>query len=407
MNRIDIALAPPANGKGEPKSTAGKNDGKGSEFKSLMSLRLGAGGDDGKATGKAGIDRGDTGKSVRSGKAATVKDDTDAARLPPADATEAAVPKDALAMDANAPSALSAILGTETTPPLALADDGANAAGGQAKPAEKARSDLARAVAGTDRHARPIQAGAMPSDDDLKLALGQTAGTPETASTGTKDPFAVLSSMFRGDKPAEAGEESIDVVAPKMTVITRETHFAPVARLTPVQQVAAAVGTELMAADAPPPASVPAEAPSRQAASGPLKVLHVKLEPEELGTVVVKMRMVDQSLELELVARKRETAELLEKDKDALTRVLRASGYAPDVVTVTAASATSDSGQTQSGRPGAQGQPATAGQQGGSADNGSASGGDGNGRASRQAFAAEETTHEDVGSGRARGDLYL
>lgn len=400
MNRIDIAPAPPASGKGQARAAVGKDDGKGGDFKALMLWRLSARGDDGRAPGKTDADHADAAKPARPGKPAVARDKADAAPLPLVNVAEAIAPTETLTVDAGAPNALSAILNAEVAPPADVGEP-------TERPAtDKARSALTKAVAGADRLPQTKEAGSLPSDDDLALALGRAVGTPEAARAEMKDPFAVLSSMLKGDKPVEAGEDSADLVAPKMTVITRETHFAPVARLTPVQQVATAVGTELTAGEAPPPTtSAPAEAPTRHT-SGPLRVLHVKLEPEQLGTVVVKMRMVDQSLELELIAQKRETAELLEKDKDALTRVLRASGYAPDVVTVTATTATSDSGQP--GRPGAQGQPGQAGQQGGSADNGSASSGDGNnGRSPRQAFAAEEPPHEDAGSGRARGDLYL
>lgn len=393
MTRIDIALAPQPSGKAGTK-TAGKDDakdGKAGDFKSLMLWRLGAKGDDGKSA-KPGATEITKPGAKHAGK------DGDKADKPGTDPLEALLPPDTTVTvptdTAEPPIAWDAILGT-TPAPATIADTPLPTGKESAAP----KPSVQAVKAAVDSANIPV----LPTDNDLSLVVGD-ASTPPTDGGEVKDPFAVLSSMIKGDKAAEPAEDSVDIAAPKMSVITRETHFAPVARLTPVQQVATVVGKELAATEIAAPAPEPAV---RHASSGPLKVLHVKLEPEDLGTVVVKMRMVDQSLELELVAQKRETAELLEKDKEALTRVLRASGYAPDAVTVTATTTTSDSGS--SGRPGGQSQPQTGGQPGGSmTGNGSAAGGDdGSSRSPRQIFRAEETIHEDVGSGRARGDLYL
>lgn len=386
MTRIDIALAPQPSGKAGTK-TVGKDDakdGKAGDFKSLMLWRLGAKGDDGKP---------ETNEITKPGAKHAGKDG-DKAGKPSTDPIEALMPANAAVTiptdTAEPPIAWDAILGAaQPNAPESPLPTG--------KEADAPKPSVHAVKAAVDS----VNLPALPTDNDLSLVSGIASETKNDGGE-VKDPFAVLSSMIKGDKAADPSEDSVDIAAPKMSVITRETHFAPVARLTPVQQVATVVGKELAAGEIAAPAPEPA---TRHASSGPLKVLHVKLEPEDLGTVVVKMRMVDQSLELELVAQKRETAELLEKDKEALTRVLRASGYAPDAVTVTATTTTSDSGS--SGRPG--GQPQTGGQPGGSMNNnGSAAGGDdGSDRSPRQTFRAEETIHEDVGSGRARGDLYL
>lgn len=245
---------------------------------------------------------------------------------------------------------------------------------------------------------------ALPSTAGLDLA--RSDGTT-SATTDTADPFAALSSLLNRATESAAEPEAVDVAPIKMSVVTRETHFEPVARLSPVQQIATAIGEELVTVAEPKPTDTasPAAEPSRHS-SGPLKVLHVKLEPEDLGAVVLKMRLVDKSLELEVVASRQETADLLAKDRDMLTRVLRGSGYTADVIAITT-STTLDSGQTTGdNRAGAQpssGQPdAQTGSNRGSND----SAGSG-GRPSARPQPIEGTTHEESGAGRSGGDLYL
>ncbi|MFC4173057.1 flagellar hook-length control protein FliK [Microvirga sp. GCM10011540] len=67
---------------------------------------------------------------------------------------------------------------------------------------------------------------------------------------------------------------------------------------------------------------------------GVLRMLDIQLHPAELGVVTVKMRLSGDRLEMELHASNDETAELLKKDSEKLSSLLRTSGYRPDVVTV-------------------------------------------------------------------------
>jgi len=265
-----------------------------------------------------------------------------------------------------------------------------------AAPPEKA----ARATA--DRLGRSANA-VLPSTAGLDLARGNAA---QPATTDTADPFAALSSLL--DRVTDAAEpETVDIAPVKMSVVTRETHFEPVARLSPVQQIATAIGEELVTVGEPVPTETAAQTaePSRHSA-GPLKVLHVKLEPEDLGAVVLKMRLVDKSLELEVVAARQETADLLAKDRDMLTRALRGSGYMADVVTISASTAPDGGQPTGDNRAGAQASSGQSGAQAGGnrGSNDPAGGGD---RSPARPQPLEGASHEENGSGRSGGDLYL
>lgn len=265
-----------------------------------------------------------------------------------------------------------------------------------AAPPEKA----ARATA--DRQGGPAGV-ALPSTAGLDLARGDAA---QAAATDTADPFAALSSLLDRATDAAAEPETVDIAPIKMSVVSRETHFEPVARLSPVQQIATAIGEELVAGEPVPAETAPQTAEPSRHSAGPLKVLHVKLEPEDLGAVVLKMRLVDKSLELEVVASRQETADLLAKDRDMLTRALRGSGYTADVVAISASTAP-DSGQpTGDNRAGAQASSGQSGAQAGGnrGSNDPANGGD---RPSPHPQPVEGATHEESGSGRSGGDLYL
>jgi flagellar hook-length control protein FliK len=70
-----------------------------------------------------------------------------------------------------------------------------------------------------------------------------------------------------------------------------------------------------------------------------LKVLTIQLEPAELGTVTARLELRDATLELNLEASRRETAELLKGSGTALGQLLRVAGYALEGVRVSIADA--------------------------------------------------------------------
>ena len=115
-------------------------------------------------------------------------------------------------------------------------------------------------------------------------------------------------------------------------------------RLTPVQQLAnsivEAAGT---AADEPTPlpqaGAVAASAPVGAAARiKPLQVLNITLDPPDLGSVSIKMRLTGQKLDLNIEVAQKDTVPLLGKEGDSLSNALQSSGYTVDSLTIKAAS---------------------------------------------------------------------
>jgi flagellar hook-length control protein FliK len=175
-------------------------------------------------------------------------------------------------------------------------------------------------------------------------AQHRDAAPHESTTESGRDPFAALTSLLAKEdfgiesEPVSLADRKIEM--PKITMVSRETHFEPVIRIAPAQQVATAIVGELTTLpDDAASRSAPADIDNlslRTQSNGPLKILHIKLEPDNLGEVSVKMRLVGGTLELHLEASRTETLDMLTKDKDVLNRLLRASGYTPDVVTVQA-----------------------------------------------------------------------
>lgn len=96
----------------------------------------------------------------------------------------------------------------------------------------------------------------------------------------------------------------------------------------PSRQVAAAVLAQV--------GSVPtaAEASLKAGMDGPLRILTIQLRPDDLGTVLVRMRLRGDQLEMSLHASREETAALLRSDTGALDGLLRSAGYQPDIITI-------------------------------------------------------------------------
>lgn len=65
-----------------------------------------------------------------------------------------------------------------------------------------------------------------------------------------------------------------------------------------------------------------------------LKVLEIRLEPRELGTVLVRMSLRDNVLQIELGFGKSDAAATIAKNTDLLTQHLRSSGYVVDDIVV-------------------------------------------------------------------------
>jgi chemotaxis protein MotD len=275
------------------------------------------------------------------------------------------------------------------------------------------------------------------STTDIMAALVAAPASPRTADAPSPllDLRAALSAVVergaaeRGpaasvsQQPASSGDPgSIVAEAPvefraaapaKVSVVAQETHFVPPTVTNAVGQIADAVITDLPNLIDSPEMSVDSAAVKADARPDrtPMRMLTVQLDPPDLGEVTIKMRLKGDNLELRVAAANHDTARLLQTQRDALTDLMRDTGYQADVgdVQVADVRTVASSGNTSFGqsldRSDSQQSSAAEHRQQNGADRGSAGRGD---RPQRQQTASGGQEHAAPGSMPARSSaVYL
>ncbi|NNE24990.1 MAG: hypothetical protein HKN11_20510 [Rhizobiales bacterium] len=120
----------------------------------------------------------------------------------------------------------------------------------------------------------------------------------------------------------------------KVTVVHQETHFGS----APLQDMQLAGGrpgrSGMIAQPGQPGQSAPAPASLTTSQPGPMRVLHLHLEPAELGGVVVKMNMKGEALTVQIQPQLPQTALMLRSDSATLNSILQAAGVLADNASV-------------------------------------------------------------------------
>ncbi len=178
---------------------------------------------------------------------------------------------------------------------------------------------------------------------------------------------------------------------------------------------------DAIAVEAPSAPVAPPGQPAKlgQMPEGPLRLLTIQLQPADLGTVTVRMRLQEGRLEVGMETGRHDTAELLRRDGGALSDLLRGAGYQADLVAIRASSADMAGGQPsqQGSGQGAQAQSQPQGQSGRGqmafTDGGQGGGGSQPGSSDRRDAPRAETArsreggHEAYPVERDRSGLYL
>ena len=170
-------------------------------------------------------------------------------------------------------------------------------------------------------------------DPDMRIATPQTEGMHDNSSR--LPPSRQLHSSF----------ERIDRADRASAVARPNSGMDETAALT--RQVASAVGAQISAvipsASAPAGAtaavSTPSAAPSEnvrlRAGGAALKTLQIQLQPENLGTLDVTMKLVGGQLAIHLAASEASTALALKDDADGLRKLLTKAGFDIDEAAIT------------------------------------------------------------------------
>jgi chemotaxis protein MotD len=119
----------------------------------------------------------------------------------------------------------------------------------------------------------------------------------------------------------------------EFTVTRQETILPPVTGQPPAaHQAAEKIIAALQTADGSVPTSA-ANLP-RETAPAPVRILHIQLQPQDLGTLTVKLSLKGGGLDVKLEAADPHTVRILEADRDRLTDMLRSAGYSVDALAV-------------------------------------------------------------------------
>jgi chemotaxis protein MotD len=180
---------------------------------------------------------------------------------------------------------------------------------------------------------RPTGALARSKDGGQWPAQASPGGSP-VAQVGFNSRPATVEG--RSPRPASILEAAGPAADARSAAASHETALpTPQSLLSPVQQIADRLVADIASSGEARPADGTAAVPAA-ATPQPLKVLTVQLNPAELGVVTVRIALKGDGLELQIETDRRETARLVDADRETLSRVLRSAGYNVETVTVRA-----------------------------------------------------------------------
>lgn len=339
--------------------------------------------------------------------AASSTAETGGSNLPSA-TTAKQVLLDAKDMPGADPDLATQLLTDEQDDDLGVQENSADTAGAlddaQALAAsDQALTDTNVLAADVDRAAAmegPVRGAAAPPAQPTLASKGRSGGnvsaenatvtaseaglsnpTANPAAGDASDPAAVDMSATPIEDAAKSHTQAKDQEAPphlagetKATVLRAETHLPPMAHALPMQQIAERLESELSVVEKPvDTASVAGSSVNTVSA---VKVLHIQLQPADMGTVTVRMTLRGDELEIQLDVSRHDTARMLQQDRDALSKVLHSAGYVLDGLAVHVVEPDRTATQTQPGMQGhhAATQPSVQAQTGWSQPDGHSSG---------------------------------
>lgn len=184
--------------------------------------------------------------------------------------------------------------------------------------------------------AAPTRTGAQTDD----TASEETTSDPETQTDALRSPTqpaatAETRGAVRGHRAASglADGRLPEAQSEAGRVSMANGPMAEALPLADLQQVADAIDAE--AAQLARPARGAAVAPEAQS-RGPVRVLELSLSQESLGRLVVRMRLTPTGLDIRLSASNPQTSQMLERDRPALLRLIKADGVALHDLTIEA-----------------------------------------------------------------------
>lgn len=214
-----------------------------------------------------------------------------------------------------------------------------------ADPLDDSRSSATVATA-IQPHENKVEESPPPTANvvrqEVHFAPVASAQAPAGTAGGEPGQGAVAPEALDGDPTSTS---SIDAMLP-----SAEDMQSSGAR--PAQQIAERILSEAgTAPEFADPAGITTGQPGMKPA---LKVLHIQLQPADMGTVTVRMELKDAELSLQVEADRAETVNMIRNDQDTLSSLLRSAGYNVDSGSVRVVEVDRTAASQQSGQNGAQ-----------------------------------------------------
>ena len=209
---------------------------------------------------------------------------------------------------------------------------GAPAALSAISPPPPARGMEGVPIKGTNAQAGQTPRSA-PSGLRSHVGLGARAVSDGALSDGAADPPALRGVAVRSGSAAASGQTSdrLPPITERVNVIASETHLAPTPPLSPAAQIADALISSAADDAAPslsPTPTIDANADTARQSSGEkLRVLVVDLNPDALGPVQVRMRLVGQELRVAIVAQTKDAVAAIDASRAELSDRCAGAGY--------------------------------------------------------------------------------
>lgn len=142
-------------------------------------------------------------------------------------------------------------------------------------------------------------------------------------------------SLSRGSSSADAAEPRA-MPALKVVVREQETHFQPVGQPTLLQKIVDRIASDAVATPgaAAAPAADTAAASLQRTPDAPVRMLTVQLDPPNLGTVTVRMRLSGDAIEVKLAADRHDTTQLLRDERARLVDAMQSAGYTFEIASI-------------------------------------------------------------------------
>jgi hypothetical protein len=165
---------------------------------------------------------------------------------------------------------------------------------------------------------------------------------PLPANQGADAAAAQLRGDYLASVPAEPrGASETGEISPlrvSASAVDEPGHPVSASLLAPAIQIAKSIAADFGGSDpetmGTQPESAILTADKTAASASRVQILHLQLEPENLGKVTVKMRLTGPKLELQVEAERPETGRLIGNDKDLLSSKLQSAGYAIDTLVI-------------------------------------------------------------------------